>query len=556
MWTESSTSSPAAAASTTLSLGSAKLYRITGRTIRSSSDNDNLRLTVISGSEQTSGYAYHWTNLKSSSTSYAAGWASGAAGYIELFTAAGAASYESASFEIFIADPSDTAKDKVIWWIATVRQYQNYTMTVRGSGRWTGGTGAITGLKLAYASGNTTGTFTVDELTTDDGSDGWEYLASDTLSGATTEISLGGSYEAHAVVVVNAQPATDGSALSLKVNSGGIQSSSYAYHEAYPSSSGNVYSAAVAGAGGALPLTGNIGNASNEVASGILLISKVDGTSLYKPVSWQGAGVSSVPASTLQLTAGVWKGGTGAITGLQFSMSSGNLAGGTVYIYGLKEGTATNAYQLLLHCDGTDGSTSFPDSSSGGHTVTAYGDAQVDTAQSKFGGASALFDGSGDYLGAPNNSDFDLGSGDWTIDFWLRGSNAATFQTLLTLDNSNSHGATGYAVDIFSSSSEIFCYVSDGSTQQYASKSRDIMDSTWRHIAVVRNGANLTLAVDGTFGTPTSIGAGTSLLSGQAFRAGARNAGGDPWSGHLDEIRILKGTAVWTSNFTPPTSPY
>src|SRR5690606_25450842 len=57
---------------------------------------------------------------------------------------------------------------------------------------------------------------------------------------------------------------------------------------------------------------------------------------------------------------------------------------------------------LLLHMDGADGSTMFIDSSANGLTVTANGNAQIDTAQSKFGGAAALFDGNGDYLALPS----------------------------------------------------------------------------------------------------------------------------------------------------------
>jgi Insecticide toxin TcdB middle/N-terminal region/FG-GAP-like repeat/Salmonella virulence plasmid 65kDa B protein len=75
---------------------------------------------------------------------------------------------------------------------------------------------------------------------------------------------------------------------------------------------------------------------------------------------------------------------------------------------------------LLTHMDGADGSTSFTDSSSLGNAVTALGDAQIDTAQSKFGGASALFDGNGDYLTVASSPAFDLWAGDATIEFFAR----------------------------------------------------------------------------------------------------------------------------------------
>jgi hypothetical protein len=76
---------------------------------------------------------------------------------------------------------------------------------------------------------------------------------------------------------------------------------------------------------------------------------------------------------------------------------------------------------LLLHMDGSNGSTTFPDSSSNGLTVTRYGNAQISTAQSKFGGASAYFDGAGDYLELPNpNTAIGAVAGDFTIECWVR----------------------------------------------------------------------------------------------------------------------------------------
>lgn len=72
----------------------------------------------------------------------------------------------------------------------------------------------------------------------------------------------------------------------------------------------------------------------------------------------------------------------------------------------------------LLHMNGVDGSTTFTDES--GKSWTAKGNAQIDTAGSRFGGASALFDGSGDYMELPDHEDFNVGSGDFTVDFWFR----------------------------------------------------------------------------------------------------------------------------------------
>ena len=70
----------------------------------------------------------------------------------------------------------------------------------------------------------------------------------------------------------------------------------------------------------------------------------------------------------------------------------------------------------LLHMNGVDNSTTFTDES--GKSWTANGDAQISTSQSKFGGASGLFDGTGG-LSISDSDDFYLPA-DFTIDFWLR----------------------------------------------------------------------------------------------------------------------------------------
>ena len=72
--------------------------------------------------------------------------------------------------------------------------------------------------------------------------------------------------------------------------------------------------------------------------------------------------------------------------------------------------------QLLLHCNGTDGATTFTDSAPTPKAVTAYGNAHVETDQAKFGTASAAFDGNGDYLTVTNHAGLNLSSGNWTVE--------------------------------------------------------------------------------------------------------------------------------------------
>ena len=75
---------------------------------------------------------------------------------------------------------------------------------------------------------------------------------------------------------------------------------------------------------------------------------------------------------------------------------------------------------LLIPSDTTDGSTVFEDKSGIAHQITANGDVHHSTTQSKFGSSAIYFDGNGDYLSIPDSEDWNFGSGDFTIDFWVR----------------------------------------------------------------------------------------------------------------------------------------
>jgi hypothetical protein len=105
-------------------------------------------------------------------------------------------------------------------------------------------------------------------------------------------------------------------------------------------------------------------------------------------------------------------------------------------------GAGSDGYTVvLLHMNGSDASTTFTDNAFGGlgHTWTANGNAQIDTAQSKFGGASGLFDGNGDYISTPDSDDFFFSAGDFTFDTWVRLSTDKTEHTLFkhNIDGTN-----------------------------------------------------------------------------------------------------------------------
>lgn len=217
--------------------------------------------------------------------------------------------------------------------------------------------------------------------------------------------------------------------------------------------------------------------------------------------------------------------------------------------------------KLLLHCNGVDGSTNFPDASENEHVVTANADAQIDTAQSKFGGASGLFDGVGDFLSVPNSSDWDFGTGNFTIDFWIRrNGNQGDFCGIIGASNT---GLVGWELS--------FGYAIQGSTNKLRLTSsargyweEDLVDpdvlpnTTWCHVALVRNGNLLSLYVNGISKIAINVTGFTYNSGSQGLTIGKARVGYDGLyiSAWVDELRVSKGVARWTSNFTPPTEEY
>ncbi len=212
--------------------------------------------------------------------------------------------------------------------------------------------------------------------------------------------------------------------------------------------------------------------------------------------------------------------------------------------------------KLMLHCDGSDASTSFPDDSDSAHTVTANGDAQVDTAQSVFGGASLLEDGTGDYLSVPDHDDFHFAAADFTVDFRVRfGSTSGQIGFLNQNYSSQSWGLYYQANELH------FGWSTNGTSTTTEARAWSPSTDTWYHVALVRYGTVVKMFIGGNqIGTDISIGTDDIFNSTIELYIGANHSGdttaGAFLTGHMDEIRISKGIARWTSNFTPPTAAY
>lgn len=212
---------------------------------------------------------------------------------------------------------------------------------------------------------------------------------------------------------------------------------------------------------------------------------------------------------------------------------------------------------LLLHGDGTNGSTTIIDSSPTPKTVTAVGNAQISTAQSKFGGSSIAFDGNGDYLTVPNNTAFEFDSGDFTLEAWGYFVNFAVANDGNVVASKGVTGSVGtqfYSLQADGSGSILFFFGSG-----FAFLTGPVLSAnTWVHLAVTRSANVFTLWVNGsssaTRTSSTSLAVGGPLIIGsQSFNPGATNR---TMTGYIDDLRITKGIARYTANFTPPTAPF
>lgn len=212
--------------------------------------------------------------------------------------------------------------------------------------------------------------------------------------------------------------------------------------------------------------------------------------------------------------------------------------------------------KALLHFDGADATTSFVDES--GKVWTANGNAQIDTAQYKFGGSSALFDGTGDWIDTPDHADFDVGAGEWTIDFWVKLVNINKLQRCFGQSNSTATATTiSFHIYINVDNTVAASVYNSAGTNKDASTTATL-DTNFHHIALLRTGNTLKLFVDGV------VGATTADLTGFTVNNSANKVAigalgeytGNTLDGRVDEFRFSKGVARWTANFTPPDVPY
>ena len=208
---------------------------------------------------------------------------------------------------------------------------------------------------------------------------------------------------------------------------------------------------------------------------------------------------------------------------------------------------------LMLHFDGADEAVTTKDASTN-KTVTFVGTAQLDTAQSKFGGSSLLLDGNSDYVTLADSDDFTLGTGDFTIETWIRLSAVDARVGIGGQCNSaGAESASSFWWEV-QADNTVKGWVHSGGSSYSATSTTTLLVNTWYHLAFVRYGNTITLYINGTADGTGDVTGITVNNSDQVLAIGRFGAyDGFYFPGHIDDFRIIKGKALYTANFTAPT---
>lgn len=215
-----------------------------------------------------------------------------------------------------------------------------------------------------------------------------------------------------------------------------------------------------------------------------------------------------------------------------------------------------NSVVLAMHMDGADASTTFVDEK--GHAVTVSGGAKLSTTSPARGTACAVFDGTGDYLSFGDTADHELGGGSFTIEFWLKTTQTLAYACPIGRDT-GTFPAGAWSILLNGPGSGYIQFwnasYSTSAAQLSPASNPAINDGAWHHVAIVRNGSAMALYKDGTsIATATWTGSIADLAAG--VNIGRDQGYSRDFNGSIDDLRITKGVARYTANFTPPTDPF
>lgn len=200
---------------------------------------------------------------------------------------------------------------------------------------------------------------------------------------------------------------------------------------------------------------------------------------------------------------------------------------------------------LLLHMEGANGSTTFLESGGKGMTLTRSGNAQISTAQSKWGSSSGYFDGTGDYLEASGKT---FGTGDFTVEGWLYVPALALGAMLLDCRTADLD-ASGFVVYLKSTGVLTFgrgnpWTATEGTTPAAA--------ATWHHLALTRSSGVVRGFLNG--GLEFTVSGITTNFSSAPWRIGISRPASVVDAVYLQDVRVTLGIPRYLAAFTPPSA--
>jgi hypothetical protein len=180
--------------------------------------------------------------------------------------------------------------------------------------------------------------------------------------------------------------------------------------------------------------------------------------------------------------------------------------------------------------------------------LETVGNAQISTSVVKYGTGSLAFDGTGDWLTSPDTPNLQLGTGNFTIEGWVYLNVAGSARGFVSKGTST----TGWSLGTNSSNQVVFSYASSSITS-----TGTLSASTWYFITIVREGTSTNQTKIYISGTNDGTGTvATDFNQTNIMYIGADRVGSSALNGYIDDLRITKGYARYTANFTPPTAAF
>ncbi len=207
---------------------------------------------------------------------------------------------------------------------------------------------------------------------------------------------------------------------------------------------------------------------------------------------------------------------------------------------------------LQLPLDGSDGSTAFTDVSLNGLTPAAIGAAQIDTAQSKWGGSSLEVAAATGLLVTPQNAAFGFGTSAWTVEAWVRltefglASNVFDFPT-------DALGSTPRVLMVIDSSGYICIRYDGGALIGSGVGASSMALNTWNHVAWCFDGTTVRMFLNGS--TVFSFASSYDFGAARRIYIGTSHTGATYVTGHIDDVRVTKA-AWYTTDFSVPTEAF